>query len=219
MECHCHKTRKEDRQSSVKGILSVCPLWRCLLPLPCRHHPIPRPTPPLSSHPKISTKMVVPQSKEGSRSSRDISVRDVCRRGGGVCVLVLDGAATINRNHFCCQPLRGTEAPRTAAGAHTQRRHPYYSQHLQDPFTFLLVHAADKQTLVERRGAMGPNLMLQLPVVLSCSILKLSKDIPKFPRREFPNSFSLPKASAFISSSFSSCFLWSLALEEKRRES
>jgi hypothetical protein len=68
----------------------------------------------------------------------------------------------------------------------------------------------------ERREAIDPDLMLQLPVVLSCSILKLSRDIPKFPRKEFPNSFSLPNASVFISSSFSSCFLWSLALQEKR---
>lgn len=51
-------------------------------------------------------------------------------------------------------------------------------------------------------------LMFQLPVPGSCCILKLSRDIPKLPRIEFPNSFSFPIASSLslvIFSSYNIC--------------
>lgn len=48
-------------------------------------------------------------------------------------------------------------------------------------------------------------LTLQLPVAGSCSILKLSNDIPNAPKIELPKSLSFPKASSFIFCIFSSC--------------
>lgn len=56
-------------------------------------------------------------------------------------------------------------------------------------------------------------LMFQLPVPGSCCILKLSRDIPKLPRIEFPNSFSFPKASSLSLDIFSSYSICSFRLK------
>lgn len=56
-------------------------------------------------------------------------------------------------------------------------------------------------------------LMFQLPVPGSCCILKLSRDIPKLPRIEFPNSFSFPKASSLSLDIFSSYNICSFRLK------
>lgn len=61
-------------------------------------------------------------------------------------------------------------------------------------------------------------LMFQLPLVGSCCILKLSKDIPKVPKIEFPRSFSLPSASSFslfMRSSYRRCKRF-LRIKEQR---
>ncbi len=47
-------------------------------------------------------------------------------------------------------------------------------------------------------------LIFQPPVLGSCVILKLSRDMPKLPKIEFPNSFSFPSVSSFNFASFSS---------------
>lgn len=49
------------------------------------------------------------------------------------------------------------------------------------------------------------HLILQLPLLGSCCILKLSRDKPKFPSNEFPKSFNFPSASSFSFVIFSSC--------------
>ena len=48
-------------------------------------------------------------------------------------------------------------------------------------------------------------LIFQLPLLGSCATLKLSNDIPKLPKIEFPKSFSLERASSFIFAIFASC--------------